>query len=632
MSSFVKKPWIFPSLEAKLYKNEILNVDAHCQLVEIIHEITKLEVIVSDCINTITAIIDTAPLESFKSIYSQDWIEIKGCFMILENFDFEYSLEKNIFVLKVGDFSYLGSECEVIGDPISVNQIRSIKDILNSQACRRLHFSELDVPSNLYCLETIKKSRDSIILSNNRQEKGQVKNQEDSFIEIAQTSQTLEFRNIHNQIGKKQRRSFENNSMRAKLGRVLLYKELFKTPKIFHPFKNRLVLKFQKFKSIMKILNRKKRVLEKSHNVCNNFNIIQNNAKKYAHKIIFQIYRSYIVQNLNSKNNEFIQTFVNLVPGSLKRHIFIQSIELVECSKLGFNNKNQVSINFSDENKDFHQQNSILLENISSSDKHETKLMESLVEDNPNQKIPGKLNASRPNVTKQPKFESTHNICGCKRGIIIVRNKKVSKNFDLSIFSKKKSSAKKKELLKISEKNTSDTCKLEIYNNSKEISKKCLPSSGIIHRNTKILESLNYIIVSKNRYSQVYSYIYVEKLEQGNVYVCRYVLDMLSRIAFKQFLGIGFYTLNELEFSRKKLLNTKKKIRTRNRFILNIRKSRYIDEASCRKTGSNHGISERRNRILKDLDVNKESILDALYFSQSKDHCKKTKRRRKNSI
>lgn len=149
MSNFIREPWIHSLLCAQLYQNAIPSTSQRCQLVDVVGKADALEVIVSDRVHSITAVLSGESTANFKKIYALDWVDVKGCLMTLDRFYFDYSFEKNAFFIYTEDFSYFGSEGEVIGDPVSVNHAKDIKEVLGHDICRRLHIGELDP---LYCV------------------------------------------------------------------------------------------------------------------------------------------------------------------------------------------------------------------------------------------------------------------------------------------------------------------------------------------------------------------------------------------------------------------------------------------------------------------------------------------------
>lgn len=144
MSSFIREPWIHSLLSAQLYQNAIPSTSQRCQLIDIIGKADALEVIVSDRVHSITAVLSGESTINFKKIYALDWVDVKGCLMTLDRFYFDYSFEKNAFFIYTEDFSYFGSEGEIIGDPVSVNHAKDIKEVLVYDICGKLHINELD--------------------------------------------------------------------------------------------------------------------------------------------------------------------------------------------------------------------------------------------------------------------------------------------------------------------------------------------------------------------------------------------------------------------------------------------------------------------------------------------------------
>ena len=145
MTAFIREPWILSSLYAQIYKNTEPVPSLQCQLIEVVRETETLEVVISDGLHYITAILSNKSISSFKTTYAQDWPEIKGCFVTLDDFFFDYLFEKNVFFVDVEEFSYFGSESETIGDPTSVNKAKDICEILSNEICMKMHSSMLDV-------------------------------------------------------------------------------------------------------------------------------------------------------------------------------------------------------------------------------------------------------------------------------------------------------------------------------------------------------------------------------------------------------------------------------------------------------------------------------------------------------
>ncbi|KAL0265635.1 UNVERIFIED_CONTAM: hypothetical protein PYX00_011348 [Menopon gallinae] len=144
MSNFVREPWIHSLLSAQLYHNTVPSTSQRCQLIDVVGEADALEVIVSDRTHSITALLSRESTTSFKKIYALDWVDVKGCLMTLDRFYFEYSFEKNAFFIYTEDFSYFGSEGEIVGDPVSVNHVKDIREVLAHGMCGKLHICELD--------------------------------------------------------------------------------------------------------------------------------------------------------------------------------------------------------------------------------------------------------------------------------------------------------------------------------------------------------------------------------------------------------------------------------------------------------------------------------------------------------
>lgn len=163
MSNFIREPWILSSLLTQIHKHALPSLSFQCQLIEIVCENDTLEVIVSDCHHSITAILGAESVSNFRRIYAQDWVEIKGCFLSLDVFAFDYSFERNVFFANVAEFSYFGSECEIIGDPMSVNGAKGVREILSHEICKRLHFSELCAATEFLKTEGRKEILDIVV-------------------------------------------------------------------------------------------------------------------------------------------------------------------------------------------------------------------------------------------------------------------------------------------------------------------------------------------------------------------------------------------------------------------------------------------------------------------------------------
>lgn len=137
MSLFLKEPWIQRTIHSQLHVHREGNGAqplAHAQLIEVMRQRgdRSFEICVSDSKHFIVGILTNETVEDFQKEIDCKVGDIRGCYIVVDRFHYDYSHELKKFIILIEKFTYCGGESDMYGDPLDINTSYILRNLASS--------------------------------------------------------------------------------------------------------------------------------------------------------------------------------------------------------------------------------------------------------------------------------------------------------------------------------------------------------------------------------------------------------------------------------------------------------------------------------------------------------------------
>ncbi|KAH9410672.1 hypothetical protein HK407_12g18040 [Ordospora pajunii] len=136
MVVFLRDPWIEKSINEQLHgwmgpMSVRQRMSFNAQMIDVYGKRSdgSINVCISDARRFIAAVLSCEAVAEFGKDVACSIEDVRGCYMTVDVFWYEYCSKRKMFVAFVQEFTYCGGECDVWGEPTDMNgseQLRSI--------------------------------------------------------------------------------------------------------------------------------------------------------------------------------------------------------------------------------------------------------------------------------------------------------------------------------------------------------------------------------------------------------------------------------------------------------------------------------------------------------------------------
>lgn len=138
---FLKDAWIESTSHRQLQKDPKTTrvvvktrMPSHAQLTEILGQRSdrSFEVCISDSKHYIVGVLMRETVEDFYKEIDCEIRDIKGCYIVVDVFYYDFCCEHEKFLIYIEKFTYCGGECDTYGDPMDINRSPFLKSLAGS--------------------------------------------------------------------------------------------------------------------------------------------------------------------------------------------------------------------------------------------------------------------------------------------------------------------------------------------------------------------------------------------------------------------------------------------------------------------------------------------------------------------
>ncbi|KAM0671791.1 hypothetical protein OCOL_001233 [Ordospora colligata] len=144
MAVFLRDPWIEKSIGEQLrgWTGPVSvkqRMSFNAQMIDVYEKRSdgSISVCISDAKHFIAAVLSYEAVEEFNKDVACRIEDVKGCYVTVDMFWYEYCSERKMFFAFIREFTYCGGECDVWGEPTDTN---------SSEQLRSLHLSWIYLP------------------------------------------------------------------------------------------------------------------------------------------------------------------------------------------------------------------------------------------------------------------------------------------------------------------------------------------------------------------------------------------------------------------------------------------------------------------------------------------------------
>lgn len=135
MSLFLKEAWIERTSREQLVEGAGRHlVASHAQITEIVQQRAdgSFEVCVSDSRHFVLGVLTSEAVRVFGEEIDCEVRDIRGCYIVVNEFHYDFCYDRRKFLMHIGWFTYCGGECDTYGDPIDINRTYVLKSLAHS--------------------------------------------------------------------------------------------------------------------------------------------------------------------------------------------------------------------------------------------------------------------------------------------------------------------------------------------------------------------------------------------------------------------------------------------------------------------------------------------------------------------
>ncbi|CAD26051.1 hypothetical protein [Encephalitozoon cuniculi GB-M1] len=139
MLLFLRDFWIEKTIYEQVYNTagrwkRKQKTSFNAQMIDVVkrRSDSSFEVCVSDSRHFIDAVLAREAIEEFGREVACGIEDVKGCYITVDEFYYEYSFASRRFFVWIEKFTYCGGECDTYGDPSDINEACFLRSLANS--------------------------------------------------------------------------------------------------------------------------------------------------------------------------------------------------------------------------------------------------------------------------------------------------------------------------------------------------------------------------------------------------------------------------------------------------------------------------------------------------------------------